>query len=120
MQVLFESRTTDGAQWHELAVRRLRFVTRRLSWIVPRARVRLSDVNGPRGGVDKQVHIELSTDGMGTVVVQAVGKDWRSTLDQALRKATKVLLRSLGRAQQGTRSALLPIAADEVLTTAKS
>jgi hypothetical protein len=116
MQVLFESRATDGAQWHELAVRRLRFVTRRLSWIVPRARVRLSDVNGPRGGVDKQVHIELSTDGMGTVVVQAVGKDWRSTLDLALRKANKVLLRSLGRAQQGLRTPLQSTAAEDVLT----
>ena len=68
MQVLFESRDPDGAQWREVAVRRLRFVLRRLTWLVPRARVQLSDVNGPRGGVDKQCRVELKTASAGTVV----------------------------------------------------
>jgi hypothetical protein len=53
MQVLFESRDPQGAQLREVAVRRVRFVMRRLTWLVPRAKVHLSDVNGPRGGVDK-------------------------------------------------------------------
>ncbi len=39
---------------------------RRLAWLVPRAKVQLSDVNGPRGGVDKRCRVELSTDGAGT------------------------------------------------------
>lgn len=28
---------------------------RRLTWLVPRARVLLSDVNGPRGGVEQKM-----------------------------------------------------------------
>lgn len=54
MHVLFESRDPEGAQLRELAVRRVRFVMRRLAWLVPRAKVQLTDVNGPRGGVDKR------------------------------------------------------------------
>ena len=50
MQVHFESRDPDAARWRRLAERRLRFVTRRLQWLVPSARIRLSDLNGPRGG----------------------------------------------------------------------
>ena len=52
MQVLFESRDPAGAQLRGVAEHRVRFVMRRLTWLVPRAKVQLSDVNGPRGGVD--------------------------------------------------------------------
>jgi hypothetical protein len=93
MQVLFESRDPQGAQWREVAVRRLRFVLRRLTWLVPRARVRLSDVNGPRGGVDKQCRVELRTDSAGTVVVTAVARDWQAALDTALARSARTLVR---------------------------
>jgi len=43
MQVLFESRDPGGALLREVAERRLRFVMRRLTWLVPRARLQLSD-----------------------------------------------------------------------------
>ena len=36
---------------------------RRLTWLVPRARVWLSTINGPRGGVDKRCHVVLHTFG---------------------------------------------------------
>jgi len=97
MQVLFESRDPEGAQMREVAVRRLRFVMRRLAWLVPHARVQLSDLNGPRGGVDKRVQVELKTDVAGTVVVSSVGADWRSALEQALGRASRVLLRAVRR-----------------------
>ena len=93
MKVLFESRDPQGAQWREVAVRRLRFVLRRLTWLVPRARVRLSDVNGPRGGVDKQCRVELRTDSAGTVVVTAVARDWQAALDTALARSARTLVR---------------------------
>jgi hypothetical protein len=97
MQVLFESRDPHGAQMNDVAVRRLRFVLRRLAWLVPRARVLLSDINGPRGGVDKRVQVELKTDVAGTVVVSSVGRDWRSALELALSRASRVLLRTVRR-----------------------
>jgi len=93
MQVIFESRDPQGAELRDLAVARLQFVMRRFSWLVPRARLRLSDVNGPRGGVDKRCQVELNTDGAGTVVITSVARQWRTAIDSALARAARVLLR---------------------------
>ena len=93
MQVIFESRDPQAAGLRMLAVTRLQFVLRRVQWLVPRATVRLSDVNGPRGGVDKRCQVELETDGSGTVVISALARDWRSAIDSALARAARALLR---------------------------
>lgn len=61
MQVVFESRDADGTQMRELSVDRVRFALRRLSALVARAKVQFSDVNGPRGGVDKRCQVEVQT-----------------------------------------------------------
>jgi hypothetical protein len=103
MQVLFKSRDPQAAALRGLAERRLRFALRRLIALVPRAEVQLSDVNGPRGGVDKRCQLELKTDGAGTVVVSAVAQDWRSALNGALTRAARLLMRLLGRHQAPRR-----------------
>jgi len=97
MQVHFESRDPQGAEMRDLTVQRVKFVMRRLSWLVPRAKVQLSDVNGPRGGVDKRCHVELKTDLVGTVVVTSMARDWRTAIESALGRAAKVLLRNVRR-----------------------
>lgn len=93
MQVFFTSRSTDCEPLRELAERRVRFAMRRMSWLVPRASVQLSDVNGPRGGVDKRCQVQLKTEGAGTVVVTSIARDWRDALESALTRASRVLLR---------------------------
>ena len=103
MQVLFESRDPEGTQLREIAERRLRFVMRRLTWLVPHARLQLSDVNGPRGGVDKRCKVELKTDNHGTVVITAMASDWRAALETALARASQVLLRIWRRSRQHPR-----------------
>ena len=40
MQVLFISRADEAEQFRDLAVRRVGFALRRMSWLVPRATVR--------------------------------------------------------------------------------
>jgi ribosome-associated translation inhibitor RaiA len=95
MQIVFESRDPEAAQMREIAVNRLRFVMRRLNWLVPRATLHLSDVNGPRGGIDKRCQLELKTDHAGTVVVTAMAHDWRAALDGAMGRAARALLRSV-------------------------
>lgn len=99
MQVIFDSRDPEGDRLRSAAVRRVRFVMRRLTWLVPRARVQLSDLNGPRGGVDKRCQVELRPDGGEPVVITAVARDWRSALDSALQRAARVLLRLWRRRQ---------------------
>lgn len=112
MQVVFESRDPQAARLRDLAVQRARFVMRRLAWLVPRAKVQLSDVNGPRGGVDKRCQVELRTDGSGTVVITSLARDWRSALDSALARAARVLVRLLRRGQAHERARPRAIASD--------
>lgn len=103
MQVLFKSRHPQAGELRELAERRVRFVLRRLGWLVPRAEVLMSDVNGPRGGIDKRCQVELRTDGAGPVVVTSVAKDWRTALDQALARAARHLVRLWRRSSDNRR-----------------
>ena len=104
MQVIFESRDPDGALMRDTAERRLRFVLRRLTWLVPRATLHLSDVNGPRGGVDKCCQVELKTEHAGTVVIVAKARDWRSAIDDAMARAARALMRAWRRSQEPTRA----------------
>ena len=93
MQVLFKSRHPQATDLRALTERRARFVLRRLGWLVPLAEVQLSDVNGPRGGVDKRCQVALRTNGAGPVVVESVANDWRTALDDALARAARLLMR---------------------------
>ena len=103
MQVLFKSRHPQAAELRDLTERRVRFVLRRLGWLVPRAQVQMSDVNGPRGGIDKRCQVELQTDGAGSVVVASVASDWRAALNKALAKAARFLMRALRRGADSRR-----------------
>ena len=104
MHVLIESPDPSAALLRDVAQQRVRFVMRRLAQRVPRATVRLSDINGPRGGVDKHCSVELQTLNAGTVVVSSVASDFRIALDRALARACRVLTRLWRRSRQGRRS----------------
>jgi hypothetical protein len=94
MNVFFKARGPQAHDLRDLTERRVRFVLRRLEWLVPRAEVHLSDVNGGRGGIDKRCQVELRTDGAGSVVVTSMAREWRTALDNALARAARSLLRS--------------------------
>ena len=103
MQVLFNSRHPQATQFRDLTERRVRFVLRRLGWMVPRAEVKMSDVNGPRGGIDKRCQVELRTDGAGSLVVASVANDWRAARDNALARAARFLMRLWRRGSDSRR-----------------
>jgi hypothetical protein len=94
MQILFRTRHPEAALMRDAVERRVRFAFRRLNALVPRAEIKLDDINGPRGGPDKRCQIALRTDGAGAVVVSSVAKDWRCALDEALASAARLLLRT--------------------------
>lgn len=112
MQIIFESRDADGARMRDLSVARVRFALRRLVDLVPHAKVQFSDVNGPRGGMDKRCQVELKTEGTGTVVIASLARDWRTALDRSLARATRVVTRSLQRAQKPVRGRSAKLALD--------
>ena len=93
---------TQSIQSH--VQRRIEFALDRLRGRVRRVCVRLSDVNGRRGGIDKRCQIELRTDGAGSVVVAAVASDWRSALDSALARAVRFVLRTWRRSRDPRRA----------------
>ena len=105
MEVFFESRDPEGAKLRDLTLMRARFLLRRLAWLVPTVKVRLSDTNGPRGGIDKHCRVEVQTQGCGAVIVHTRARNWRTALDGALARAARLLLRANRRvhAVKGTR-----------------
>lgn len=107
MQVIFESRHPEGQPLREQSVARVRFAMRRLTGLVPRVKVQFSDVNGPRGGVDKRCQLALSTDGAGEVLITTLASDWRTALDLSLGRATRKLTRALRRQQKSVRARVL-------------
>lgn len=104
MQIHFESPDPEGARLRDMATHRLSFALRRLAWLLPRAKVHLMDVNGPRGGVDKRCRLELSSDRTGTVVITSMAAQWQSALDGAIARASRHLLRLLQRQRRHTRA----------------
>ncbi|MBL8510259.1 MAG: HPF/RaiA family ribosome-associated protein [Betaproteobacteria bacterium] len=104
MEILFESRQTEGMSMRNLSVNRVRFVLRRLSSNVHHAKVRLSDINGPRGGIDKCCQLEIKTNNLGTVVIASQARDWRTALNQCLARISRVLTRNLQRQHKQVRT----------------
>ena len=103
MQIVFQTRDPEAAQLRSIAIQRIRFAMRRLSWLVPAAKVQLSDINGPHGGVDKRCQLELKTTSTGVVVVTAIARDWSDALNGALHRALRKLTRGLQRNRQQLR-----------------
>ena len=112
MQVIFETRDTEAAQLRPLAVRRIRNALRRLSWLAPRVRVHLSDVNGPRGGIDKRCQVELISDSTGPVVITSMARDWLSARHSALARAAQALLHTWQRSHKARRTPRPALAID--------
>ncbi|WP_211444305.1 HPF/RaiA family ribosome-associated protein [Collimonas humicola] len=85
--------------------RRLReYVSNRLSLALDRKhyniqamKVRISDQNGPRGGIDKQCQIQLTLNGLPTVVITEKGSDIAAMVDQAAHRAAQATARLLAR-----------------------
>ena len=83
------------------------YLTKRLAYgltagdaAIGRVMVRLSNVNGPRGGEDKRCHIEVRLRGMPDVVVVDTEADLYVAIDRATERAGRALLRRLERRRE--------------------
>lgn len=99
MQVLVKSHDPKAESLRSWAHERVAFVFRRHATATSRATIRLADLNGPRGGLDKQCVIELNCAGTSGIVASAVAKNWHAALNRALARA----LASLNKAAQRAR-----------------
>lgn len=71
-----------------------------VSHYAPRLRlitVRVSDVNGPRGGTDKRCHLEVVSPEVGTICVDELDADLYRAIDRAVARLRRQLSREFGR-----------------------
>jgi putative sigma-54 modulation protein len=94
--------------------RRLRFALGRFARHIDRVQVYLRDVNGPRGGTDKQCRIVVTLPRRGRVVVTGVDADIFSAITRTANRAAfavrrHVLRRRTRRRQPGRPAGQVPI-----------
>ena len=74
---------------------RLGFTFLHASNRVNRVRVRLSDLNGPRGGVDKCCLVEVRLEGLPVVIVEDIQSNMYTAIDRAVGRAARTVKRRL-------------------------
>lgn len=68
-----------------------------------RAIIRLSDINGPRGGEDKLCHIQVMLAGVPDIIIKSTEDDMYTAIDQATHRAGNTVVRRLGRQRRKMR-----------------
>jgi ribosomal subunit interface protein len=109
MQIDIQTRNfvlTDAIRSHSR--RRLRFALSSYSDRIQRVVMRLSDINGPRGGADKCCHLQLVLPGLSDVVVEDIEADLYLAIDRAADRAGRTLGRRLARQRDRARSSGRP------------
>ncbi len=86
---------TDALRNH--AKRRLHYALSSIDEPIQRVVVRLSDVNGPRGGNDKRCRLQLMLAGLPDVIVEDIQADLYAAIDRASDRAGRTLARKLER-----------------------
>jgi ribosome-associated translation inhibitor RaiA len=79
---------------------RLHFALNRNDNHIMRVRIRLSDINGPRGGVDKRCLIELAIAGQNNILIEDIETDLYLAIDRASERCMRTFVRRLERSRQ--------------------
>ncbi len=85
------------------AVRRVLFHLSRFGSEIRAVQVRISDVNGPKGGVDKQCQITVRGRALSAVVIEDLSADSWSAVDLAVARAGRAVGRDLERSRAARR-----------------
>ena len=114
MQITIQARSfslTNALSKH--IQQRLRFALTSCSSHIQRVVVRLSDINGPRGGQDKRCHIQVALKGMPDVVIEDTESNLYSAIGRAAGRAGRTVARRLRRRQTVARSGSLSVGAPQ-------
>lgn len=100
MQVNIQARGFEQTEALRAYVeKRLQFALIRFEDRIVRVAVCLSDVNGPKGGVDKNCHIQVRLNGLPDIVVKDTEADLYVAVDRAAERVGRTLGRYLRRAR---------------------
>ena len=89
---------TDGLR--DYLMKRLAYGLNHGGECITRVIVRLSDINGPRGGADKRCLIELRLKQLPAVVIEDTEADLYLAIDRATERAGRTLTRRLARQRE--------------------
>lgn len=94
-----------GTTLREHAERRILFALSRFAGRLREVRVRLADVNGPRGGVDRRCTVEVRGPGLRPLFVEVLDAEPLAALDRAADRARRAVVRALDRSRPRVRLA---------------
>ena len=98
MKLHFRSDDFEGQLWQQRTADRLRRALGRLQGVVARIKVRLDDINGPAGGVDKRCSVEVLVRGGSPVAVTATARSWQDSVDAVASRIRQRVVLQLHRA----------------------
>lgn len=105
MQIGIQTRGFDLTEaLRNYCERRMRFALGSASGRVRSVTVRLSDENGPKGGIDKRCSIRVALDNAPVVVIVQDGADAYVAIDQAADRTARTMSRRLEKKWAGKRS----------------
>jgi len=107
MQITIQARgfpLTDALKNH--THNRLGFTLSNAANRIRRVGITLSDLNGPRGGVDKRCLIEVRLDGLPTVVIEDIQPNMYTAIDRAVGRAARTVMRRLAHGMSKRRQEL--------------
>jgi len=88
MELVVKARNlVESSKLRHYVQKRLSFAFDRHENYILRVEVRLEDINGPKGGKDKQCKIQIILNGFGNVNVAHLDSDIHSAIDKAATKA---------------------------------
>jgi len=102
---------TDGIR--DYTKHRMQFALNRNDKHVTKVKVRLADINGPRGGVDKRCQIDISLAGHNDIVIEDTETNLYVAIDRASDRCARTLSRRLERAREFSHEKVMLSATEE-------
>lgn len=81
------------------AQRRVHFALACCDDVILRVIIKLSDINGPRGGEDKHCHLQVVLSGLPDVVIEDTQVDMYVAINRATDRAGRTVIRKINRQQ---------------------
>lgn len=94
------------AEHREQIQRRASFALSRLSSRISQVEVHLTDINGPRGGVDTQCRVQVSLDQGEPVIVEDIDQNLTALINRSLARAGQAVDRRISKASAVRRQHL--------------
>ena len=114
MQIEIKARQFQLTEALRLFVlRRVQFAMRRIGAQVMHVTVRLSDINGPKGGVDKRCQLNIRVEGQPDIVIDDTETDLYTAIKCATERAGQTLRRKLQQSHRVSAKRVIWKYADE-------